>query len=289
MVVETRNSSVLKMTSTGYTDVAKKLESSALTAETKQIFRLVIELFKSVTGARDKKVAEVEQKMVLYKSESDQKINDMQVQINELRVDLLAAKTEIKELRTNARNLRDSQDEHDTYVRRESLIFSGNKVKSAKSDENCAEIARKLIRTELNLPLDPLISTAHRLGKPPSPNSSAPDKRDIVVRFCRRDEKFMILKAARAKKVEGLYVNESLTATRRKILYALRQMRKINRGPVTGTSTHNGRVFVFTKPAPNAPDGSRSIRTEINTWEKLEDFSTNFVKKPLGSFLASTG
>ena len=57
--------------------------------------------------------------------------------------------------------------------------------------------------------------------------------------------------------------------------------------PVEGTSTHNGRVFVWSKPSYNAPKGTPNIRTEINTKEKLSDFYTNFVKVPLETFLSN--
>ena len=125
------------------------------------------------------------------------------------------------------------------------------------------------------------------MGKPPAPTSTSPDKRSIIVKFCRRDDKFAIMRKARDKstRVQGLFVNESLTPTRSKILYVLRKAKSASDGLITGTSTMNGRVFVHHKPAANAPDTSRSLKTEINTKEKLMDFCANFVKDPLESFL----
>ena len=61
-------------------------------------------------------------------------------------------------------------------------------------------VATLLIRNELQLDIQPPISTAHRVGKPPARDSNAPDTRGIVVRFCQRDDKYKILKAAREKK-----------------------------------------------------------------------------------------
>ena len=287
MPVVTRSNSIHStMPASSYTDVGKKLDSSSLSSETKQIFRLVIELFKSVTSTRDTKVAELDQKFAMYQSKSDEKIKDLQQQTDNLKQDVETAATENKNLRDEVRLLRNSQDEQDAYVRRESLIFSGSKVKPSGNDEDCSKVARELIRNVLQLQIEPPISTAHRMGKPPVPGAAIPDKRDIVVRFCSRDDKFKILKAARTKKVEGLFVNESLTPTRKTVHYVLRQIRKIKNGPVTGVTTHNGRVFVHSKPAPNAPEGARNVRTEINSMDKLKDFCTNFVKKPLESFLA---
>ena len=146
-------------------------------------------------------------------------------------------------------------------------------------------IIRKFIREDLKLDIDPPISTAHRLGQPSSDPSS--DKRPIIVRFCQRDAKFRVYKAAteRTSRVRDLYCSESLTPTRRTILYTLRKIRQAHDTLVTGTHTHNGRIFVFTPPAPNAPPNSRSIRTEINTLDALSSFCSNFVKEPLTNFL----
>ena len=136
-----------------------------------------------------------------------------------------------------------------------------------------------------------MISTAHRMGKPPAPDSSSLDKRPIIVKFVRRDDKFLIMKRARnqSTRVEGLFVNESLTPTRSKILYVLRQAKRMTGSLITGTSTMNGKVFVHHRPAANAPETTPSLRTEINTRDKLHDFCENFIKKSLETFLDEQG
>ena len=176
-------------------------------------------------------------------------------------------------------------DEQDAYIRRESLLFSGDALPEYKDNENCSQIVREIIRNKLGLAIDPLISTAHRMGPPPPHGSGKADKRDIVARFCERHVKYQVYTAARKKKVVGLYVNEHLTKTRKSVHYALRKISKSHKKLVTGTTTHNGRIFVYTKPSPNAPENSLSIKTEINTIEKLEDFCLNFLKEPLCTFL----
>ena len=129
------------------------------------------------------------------------------------------------------------------------------------------------------------------MGKPPAPDSNAPDKRSIIVKFIRRDDKFLVIKTARDIKtrVPGLFVNESLTPIRAKIFKVLRQCKKMNGSPITGTSTHNGRVFVHHKPSLNAPEGSRSLKTELNTKSMLAEFCTNFLKKSLDKVLDDEG
>ena len=73
-------------------------------------------------------------------------------------------------------------------------------------------------------------------------------------------------------RIPGLYANESLTPTRAKIHNILRQCKKMSNGLVTGTFTLNGRVFVLHKPSPTAPENAQSIKSEINSKEKLAEF-----------------
>ena len=178
-------------------------------------------------------------------------------------------------------------DAQDAYTRRESLIFSGDLIPAFNPNESCPKIVRSLIRQNLTLDMDPLLSTAHRLGKPPA-SSNSPDKRSIIAKFIIRDDKFRVLKEARAKKIRGLYVAESLTPTRSTIFHNLRLIRKANPKVITGLHTHNGRIFLATLPSLSAPENSRSIRTEINTMERLESFCEGFLRKPLASFLSTS-
>ena len=117
-----------------------------------------------------------------------------------------------------------------------------------------------------------------------------PDKRAIIVKFCRRDDKFAVMKTATNKstRIPGLFANESLTPTRAKIHNVLRQCKKMS-SLVTGAFTLNGRVFVLHKPSPTAPEDAQSIKSEINSKEKLTEFCDNFVKKSLESFLDAEG
>ena len=93
-----------------YGKVSDKIDSSSLTSETKQIFRLMIELFKSVTNERDAKVVELDQKVELNRTKSDESIKDMQQQIDHLKADLTEAKSEIIKLSGSAKTLKDTQD-----------------------------------------------------------------------------------------------------------------------------------------------------------------------------------
>lgn len=298
--------STMSYSRTSYDSVAKKInESKALNSETKEIFKLFLTLLQTLNKDRDQKVAEIDQKFAESHIKNREKLEHLQTTVTE-KIDseidkienkmssvlekndekLLNANEEVARLKNEVAVSKKFVDEQDAYIRRETLIFSGDKIPKATANEDCTAHVRRLIRENLNLDMDPLISTAHRLGKPPL-NVSTPDKRDIVVKFCQRDVKHKVLAAARERKVRGLFVNESLTPTRQTIHYVLRQLVKTHKKLVRGTYTQNGRLFVFTKPAVNAPDDSSSIKTEINTMEKLSSFCDDFIKVPLNTFLVS--
>ena len=272
-----------------YDDFVARVDKSGMTSESKQIFKLMVKLFKSITNERDSKITSLEQKVEDNRIKSETQIESMEATINKLSEDLKTAHSANHKLNIELFKSKKSQDDLEAYSRRENLVFSGDVVKPAQPNENCAIIVRDIIKNTLQIPNEPLISTAHRIGKPPVADSAEPDKRAIIVKLVRRDDKFLIMKTAKDKKIQGLYINESLTPTRSKILNVLRQCRKIKNGPVRGASTLNGKVFVYTKPAPNAPDDAASIRTEINTEEHLAEFCCNFIKKPLELFLDKQG
>ena len=265
-----------------FKDVVKQIDNATLTTETRNIFKILLEFMNNLVSEREDKVSLLEIKIEQERSENDAKVAAIETKFEK-------SNAENIELRSQITKLKNTHDELEAYGRRESLIFSGEKIKPFESGENCVTLAKDIIKNELKLSVDPIISTAHRMGRPPAPTSNAPDKRSIIVKFVRRDDKFLILKTARNKttRVKGLFVNESLTPTRSKILHILRQAKKIDKGVVTGTSTLNGRVFAHHKPSSTAPDDADSLKTEINTMENLEEFCKNFIKRSLESFLES--
>ena len=233
---------------------------------------------------RDSKVTELEKLLESEKNEHSLKLSNMEAE-------LAQCKSENKDLTSQITKITQAHDELEAYGHRESLVFSGDKIKPHEPNEDCILIAKSIIQNTLKLNMDPLISTAHRMGKPPARDSSSPDKRAIIVKFIKRDDKYQILKTARDKstRVLGLFANESLTPTRSKILNVLRKCKGLSNGLVKGTSTLNGRVFAIHLPSPTAPQDSNVMRTEINTKEKLEEFCRNFLSKPLETFLDAEG
>ena len=104
-------------------------------------------------------------------------------------------------------------DDQDQYVRRESLIFSGDSIPIvAGNDENCIQIIFNLVNEKLSsegMNIEPKdLSIAHRLGPKPTFRQ---DCLSIIAKLCRRSIKYQIFKAARTKKVENFFVSESLT------------------------------------------------------------------------------
>ena len=215
--------------------------------------------------------------------------------------DLLATKNrEVEELRDElcvmkkkVSLLEGTIDDGNAYERRDTVIFSGSAVPVVSNGENCRDIVINLVKEKLRIEL-PIseINIAHRLGK--KPISQAPDKRNIIVKLCRRDMKREIMVASRnsqyssstAPSGPSLFINESLTPKRQTILYALRQIKRAHPTIVVGCTSIDGRVYAYTKP-PNLIQNSRerSVRHPINTHEDLTKFCRDYVKLPLETFL----
>ena len=197
-----------------------------------------------------------------------------------------ALKVENSNLKLRLAKLENLMDDEDAYVRRECLILSGPAVPLVSQGENCGIIARKLISDKLRLQIEANdISTAHRLGK--KPVVQGPDRRSIIVQFCRRDTKRTIRMTKFDNRDENskLFISESLTPKRRTILFALRQIKR-NSEVVTGCSTMDGRVYAYTKNPASAVQTSPHDRKHlVNTHEALVEFCREFVKEPLDSFL----
>ena len=128
------------------------------------------------------------------------------------------------------------------------------------------------------------INIAHRLGR--KTTAQAPDKRPIIVKFCRREGKQKLMEASRRQSSGSrrLFVNESLTPKRRSMLYALRQMKRAHPDIVLGCTSMDGRVFAFTKP--RLP-GARNMRHLLSTKDDLQAFCRDYVKKSLDTFLST--
>ena len=179
-------------------------------------------------------------------------------------------------------------DDADAYERRDTVILSGSALPAATIGENCNEVTRQILKRELNMEI-PLteINTCHRLGKK-SPSQS-PDTRPIIVKLCRRDVKSQLISAARqlgkgnskrGQNIPNLFVNESLTPPRRKILFTLRQIKRAHPDIVSGCSSYDGKIFAYTKNG-----NLRNTRHLVNNHQSLVKFCDEHIKVPIQTFL----
>ena len=189
-----------------------------------------------------------------------------------------------KALHARVEKLEEQLDDQSAYERRDTLIISGKSIPTATPNENVSEIVCKVAHDVLHHEISASdISVAHRIG--PKPLSQRPDNRKIIVKLCRRDVKSTILGAARRMKSPDLFVNESLTPQRQTISFALRRAKKRFPSKISGTTTTDGRVFVYVKPMAPETSSARDTRLQINTFTQLENFCQRTFGLPMDQFI----
>ena len=270
------------------------LDSLATIMFSESISSKVLELQNVSTNAKDTKsivlpFLGVFQEFLESLTEKFETFKSEMLAINRTKDDeIRALQAKCKDKDSELTNLRNQLDSQDQYVRRESLIFSGDSVPNWKRDENCTELICKLIPDKLgaDLTVTPAdISVAHRLG--PKPKTPQPDRRSIIVRFCRRSLKYSILNKARKDKPRNLFVNESLTPTRLKIIKSLKKAKQENPSIVSGFQTIDGSIYAWIKPPNSQAEGEDATcsRITINTLEALEEFCQKNFQQPASNYL----
>ena len=239
----------------------------------KNILLPFIEVFQAFLDTLQLKFDKFKQEMTTAHLEKDKLIKNLHAEIS-------SKKKTISQLEHKL-------DDQDQYVRRETLIFSGDSIPIvAGNDENCTLIICNLVNQKLSsegLNIEPKdLSIAHRLGPKPT---SRQDRRSIIAKFCRRSIKYQILKAARTKKVENFFVSESLTPPRQTITRVLRKTKRDYPDIVSGYSTNDGSISVWVKPPNPQAAGARNSRVTLNTLEKLEQFCQRNFSRPYSDFI----
>ena len=197
-------------------------------------------------------------------------------------------KLEVNTLHVKLANLEERIDDADAYERKDTVVISGDAVPQVQTGENCNDIVCQLVKDQLKINMTPSdISTSHRLGQ--KPTNQQPDRRNIIAKLCRRDLKRTLVNTCRQLK-PNLYVNDHLTPVRNTIMYVLRKMKGRFPGIVSGSTSIDGRVFVWIKkPTPEIAGSTentpRNMRIPINTKFKLQDFCNKTLKVPLTSFI----
>ena len=155
-----------------------------------------------------------------------------------------------KELKNNFTDLekrvqKNSQksEKNANYPRRDCLELSGIPVRpDHNGEEDCKQMVMDICK-ELHLSLrSDAISTAHRLKQHPSKTGPPP----IIVKFCRRDDRndvFFLRKQLKSTQVnilgiERLFINESLTPEKKKLLYECKKYTREN-------FVHFGKIFIW--------------------------------------------
>ena len=64
-------------------------------------------------------------------------------------------------------------------------------------------------------------------------------------------------------------------------------MKRAHPNIVSGCSSVEGRIYVYTKPSSSSGGSSRDLRHLVNDQETLVDFCREYIKQPLDLFLES--
>ena len=115
--------------------------------------------------------------------------------------------------------------------------------------------------------------------------SQGPDHRNILVKFCRRDTKNEVITRARKMKSTDFYATESLTAPRQTIAYVLRKAKKEFPHIVSGSTTIDGKNFVWTKPTNSSNPNAKCFRQAVHTHSRISDYCMKTLGKPLNHFI----
>ena len=172
-------------------------------------------------------------------------------------------------------------DDADAYERKDSVILSGPAITPMEDNENTPALVEKLLKDHMDIEItNHDISITHRLGPM---KSSAPRKRNIYVKFVRRQlKKQVVQKSKTAGKNSPLHAFESLTPLRRKMLGVLRRMKSNVPTVVKGFTSIDGKVFAYTPPVAG---NTRDQKHHIEDWESLASFCRDHVKQALDDFL----
>lgn len=220
-----------------------------LTGDSREMLRFV--LFRI-----DEKFEELRRDIVSEMRAKDEKIEELEKQISGLKRD--------------GRAMEERLDEFEANGREDEFIMSGKAMSTPSSStaESTTVTVCELLKSKLNYVLPPdSVVQARRLGK--KPDNQSPDERKILVKVRGYQTKNYILQACKTVKPPSMFVNDHLTPTRARILFALRQARRRKPNIVSGCGSVSGSVYVWVKPSePSA----KNQKIYLNTWLKLEKF-----------------
>ena len=204
-------------------------------------------------------------------------------------------KSTCKELEDRCQHLEDKLDASEAYSRKDSIIISGD-VPAATVDENLKKITVELLNSKLPNSKVELqdISICHRLQTKVPPPGKTANPPNIYVKLVRRDVKQALVLSSKKQPretIKKIYVNESLTAARSKVLHTLVDLKK-KHPSIKGVTSMDGDIYAYTaRPNASAEKSSNDrrglpdLRHRINNQRELQKFCDVHLCRTLESLL----
>lgn len=280
-----------------FDELIDKISRTKIDADIKVILKLLVTILTTVQNDKDTSLASLNNRVVSLESKNkslEEKVVSLNAELAdsissmERRVQSLEEKLERVDATHTAEvlSLRTNIDTNEQYERKDTLIISGPDLPVASQNENSKLVVKNLLneKTRVNIDIND-ISIAHRIGRKPN---NAPDKRGIIFKLCRRDLVQRIFTACRQSR-PPFYVNCSLTPTRNKVFYALRQLKRKFPAILQGCRAQNGDVVAFLAhldPSSSSSQESTGIhqgtrKRIINSRDQLIKFASEVLKTNL--------
>ena len=220
--------------------------SGGLSEDCEQILRYVMLTF-------EKKFDEFKNELLSEMKKKDDKIGDLEQRVSCLSREVTA--------------LTDRLDTSENYNRQDEFIVTGGAVPAAAghSDNPKADLCHILkFNLKYELPLDKLISVRY-IGV--GSNTRNPEKKKLLVKVVDGHLKQDIIRSCKSTRPPNLFINDNLTPSRSKILFALRQVKRKKLGNLSACGSLKGDVYAWIRD----PSG-KDRKFYLNTWSKLENF-----------------
>ena len=271
MPSNTRASSQAMASKSSFKDLIDKIGRTKIDCEIKEILKLFVTILTTVQQERDTSVSTLTNKVTALESENkslEEKIHSLNNEFSETISHMEGKIQSLEQMhkrscethRAEVQSLRSDIDGNEQYERKDTLIISGPDLPVASQTENSKIIVKNLLsEAGVTVNLND-ISIAHRIGRKPI-DPQVQDKRGLIFKLCRRDLVQTIFNACKRTK-PSFFVNCSLTPTRNKIFYVLRQLKKKFPAILKGCRALNGDVVAFVAQARTDPVSSATQETE---------------------------
>ena len=133
---------------------------------------------------------------VLLEKKFASSLKDMKSALDDKDEAMKKLEQQVVDLQQTVLSYEERVEDQEAYEKRGTIVLSGSELPAATASENATNVVYNLIRSKIGIVINPSeVSTGHRLGK--KANSQAPDTRNIISKFCRRDTKLDLLSACR--------------------------------------------------------------------------------------------